>query len=252
MSLKFVLDFDGNMARTFDPSPNKIGVNEAYCSAMENLFGNNGKRAFQRAGGLQNRAPIELLKAVQEQGLEIIGSLEDAAEKLVSAKLSILLGEISPAWPMPCLGYAEFNAELYQLRQNGSDIRLAILSSGHLAFIEKTLRMWESQWKHPVFWPDAILSDDDLRHLPIPVEKKVKPSAFLFELIREKMGAGTFIYFGDDPEKDGRLAVAAGVPFGWFAATGNTKTISPEIATSLFAKFTDWRTVMSEINKIYP
>lgn len=248
--INIVLDFDGTMADTFRPSPNEIGVSEAYCLAMESLFGDCGKEAFQRAGGLQNRAPIELLKAVQGQGLQIIGSLEDTVERLVGAKLLILLSEISPAWPLPCLGYSEFSTELYRLRQNGSNIRLAILSSGHLAFIEKTLHMWEKQWKCPIFWPDIIISDDGLRHLPVPVEKKVKPAVFLFELVRKKMGKGKFIYFGDDPDKDGRLAVAAGVPFGWFAASGNTKTLSPEVSASLFAKFADWRDVISMLDKL--
>ena len=59
----------------------------------------------------------------------------------------------------------------------------------------------------------------------MPVEKKVKPSTFLFELLKQKMGPGNYLYFGDDPEKDGQLAMAAGVPFGWFNESGNEKIL---------------------------
>ena len=241
MTLNLVLDFDGTMADTFKPSPNEIGVGEAYCLAVEDLFGNQGEKVFWEVGGLKNRAPIELLQAIQKQGLVMNGNLENNAERLVSAKLKILLGEIGPDWPLPCLGYREFNMKLFQLRQNGANIRLAILSSGHLAFIEKTLRIWEKNWESPVIWPDVIISDDDLRHLPVSVEQKTKPSSFLFKLIKEKMGEGKFFYFGDDPEKDGKLAMNSGVPFGWFISANNKNSLPPEVVPFLI--FENWEDV---------
>lgn len=240
LNLNLVLDFDGTMADTFRPSPHEIGVSEAYCLALNHLFGRCGEKALLAAGGLQNRAPIELIAALRDQGLSV-NSLEDVAEELVTAKLAVLLGEICPAWPLPCRGYAEFNTEIKRFRQDGHNIRLAILSSGHREFIEKTLCMWKTQWEGEVIWPDVIICDDDLRQLDMPMQDKIKPSPFLFTLIREQMSEENFIYFGDCPEKDGRLAVAAGVPFGWFATADNKKIPSPEVTNSLFAKFADWR-----------
>ncbi len=124
--IRLVMDFDGTMADTFQPSPNEIGVSEAYCLAVEALFGEDGRGAFCAVGGLKNRAPIELIDALQKHGLTT-GNLEDAAEKLVFAKMQVLLGEIGSVWPLPCEGYKEFNAKIFQLRQNGTDIHLGIL-----------------------------------------------------------------------------------------------------------------------------
>jgi FMN phosphatase YigB (HAD superfamily) len=241
MILNLVLDFDGTIADTFQPSPNKIGVGEAYCLAVEKLFGKkDGKNAFYAVGGLQNRAPIELINVFREYGLNT-GNLEDTAEKLVSAKMEVLLGEISPNWPLSCQGYKQFNSKINQLRQDGVDLKLAILSSGHTEFIKKTFSVWEQYWNTPIFWPDIIVSDDDLRNLKMPVAQKVKPSSFLFDLVKEQMGEGNYIYFGDDPEKDGRLALNSGIPFGWFADNENKKPLPADITPLI--KFADWRKI---------
>lgn len=234
--LNLVLDFDGTMADTFKPSPNEIGVSEAYCLAVEELFGEKGGKALCAVGGLQNRAPIELIFALQTEGIGLSGRLEDAAENLVKAKMEVLLREITSTWPLPCAGYPEFNNSLFQICQSGVDVRLSILSSGHTKFIEKTLNIWNKQWK--VFWPDVIVSDDDVRNLPLPIQQKIKPSPFLFELLREQTRGENFIYFGDDPEKDGMLAVNSGVPFGWFVSNNNKKGLPSAVAP--FLTFSNW------------
>lgn len=240
--LNLVLDFDGTMADTFAPSPSGIGVNEAYRLAVNCLFGKIGEMMFDNIGGLQNRAPIELIEILQKRGVKLSVSLEEAAEKLVCAKLDALTGEIGTTWPLPCQGYTEFNAGLFRLCQDGLDIHLAVLSSGHTEFIKKTLAVWDKQWK--VFWPDIIISDDDVRHLPLPIEQKIKPSPFLFKLIKERM-SGKFFYFGDDPEKDGRLALNSGVPFGWFMGNKDEKKMPGDVTP--FIIFNDWK----EVTKLF-
>jgi len=237
--LNLVLDFDGTMADTFKPSPNEIGVSEAYCLAVDELFGEKGGKALCAVGGLQNRAPIELIHALQAKGIRISGRLEDAAENLVKTKMEVLLREITPNWPLPCAGYAEFNEELCRLSKRKKHLRLAILSSGHTSFIERTLKTWKKEWES-LFWPSIIISDDNVRQLPISMEKKIKPSPFLFQLVREKMSEGSFFYFGDDPAKDGMLAVNAGVPFGWFSS-GNKKALPSEVVP--FLTFSNWKEV---------
>ncbi len=58
------------------------------------------------------------------------------------------------------------------------------------------------------------------------------------------MGKGSYFYFGDDPEKDGRLAINSGIPFGWFKDDKNSKPCPPDISPSLI--FDDWRNVKIE------
>ena len=52
------------------------------------------------------------------------------------------------------------------------------------------------------------------------------------------------IYCGDDPNKDGRLAMASGVPFGLFDPTGKKQL--PEEVTAVI-RFEDWGTVASRL-----
>jgi hypothetical protein len=64
------LDFDGTLASTFEPSPQGIGVNEAYTLAVRDVLGPEGLAAYgsDRIGGLKNRAPCELVRDILHEG----------------------------------------------------------------------------------------------------------------------------------------------------------------------------------------
>src|SRR6202161_598574 len=55
-------DLDGTMFDTFTPSPNDIGVEACYAKALHEIF--DVKRLLERIGGLQNRAPSQVIAAV--------------------------------------------------------------------------------------------------------------------------------------------------------------------------------------------
>lgn len=133
-------------------------------------------------------------------------------EMLVRLKLELLMDEVGPSWPLPFAGALEF---LEDLRER--DKTLAIISSGHDAFIRRCFGEWGARC------PEIVLSDDDLRPLPDPIEKKTKPNGLLIQYVimmanmrGRKMTARDLVYFGDDIDKDGRLAANALVPFGHF------------------------------------
>ncbi|TAK95327.1 HAD family hydrolase [Patescibacteria group bacterium] len=249
----WTVDFDGTVADTFSPSPNGVGVNEAYLRAVQLLYGDRGVRGFVKVGGLSNRAPGELIQALSEEGDLNLSAEELRAdpERLVQAKLDVLLQEIGPAWPRPCTGFLEFCSTLRRIRRSeGIGMTLAILSSGHTAFIEKTFAVWKSQWA--VLGPNIIVSDDDVRHLDLPTKDKVKPAPFLLSLVKLQLGTSYHnqraIYIGDDAQKDGMLAINSGVPFGWFSTSaGSNKPLPAEVTPSII--FNDWRELAQILNR---
>lgn len=231
-----IIDFDGNAANTFTASPNGIGVKEAYEIAIHNIFGDTGERLYRKIGSLQNRAPSELvadLFSAAKDSQELInhgkvfhenqnGNLSrfvpegkgagltwndsqpetTLAEMLVLRKLELLTAEIGPEWPKPFEGVLSF---LKQCEEKG--IKVIILSSGHELFIKKVFQLWG------VKAPEMI-TDDDLRGKTPYLSK---PNPALIEFVLKKAPKCTPIYYlGDDPIKDGQLAINAGIPFGWF------------------------------------
>lgn len=268
-----VTDFDGTAADTFQPNPKGIGVNEAYQLAVKEIFGETGLSAYNQVGGLGNRAPEELIALILETGEEVV-LLQSAercfdhksktlnrlvpegkgaplewipgdknrlqrtiAELLVLEKLSCLMDEIGTefldgrVWPQPCAGFLEFFETVDKLKNSGVNIRLAIVSSGHDEFIKRTFSVWRLNS------PDIIVTDDDMRgrRYPEDVERRVKPSSFLFDLVQSRWigreilfseyarhieliieSRKRMMFFGDDPNKDSELAKNAGVPFGLF------------------------------------
>ncbi|MCX6746435.1 MAG: hypothetical protein NTX00_05525 [Candidatus Parcubacteria bacterium] len=213
----WVCDFDMTLARTFDPSPNQIDVYQGYNLAIKYLFGSEtfGLDPLQLIGGLQNRAPSEVIAALFEHKQELIeqareifnrqkdvlsdfvpigkgvplvwddtqanwNPLRIISELLVRAKLIFLINEIGPAWPLPCNGLREFLQNFPTLKKkNQIKLQLAILSSGHEEFIKKVFTTWELPC------PELIITDDDLRglHFPDDPKKTVKPSPFLLDLV---------------------------------------------------------------------
>jgi hypothetical protein len=242
--LLIVTDFDGTAFDTFRPSPCGLGVVEAVEEAIRQVLGPVGVEIFHQIGGLKNRAPGELVRNILQHSelscLRIarrffednVTSLDDCVpagkgwplqwtdncppeevvtELFVRTKLRLLLAQISTAWPLPMMGFADF------WRKACADTRIgtAILSSGHEHFI---LRSLEAQ-SLPA--PDSLVTDDDFRG----GERLEKPDPRLFVHVRASLADGKqahhhAVYIGDDPGKDGELARRAGVPFFHFGGDG--------------------------------
>jgi hypothetical protein len=179
-----------------------------------------------------------------------------AAEMLTRTKLSLLLQEIGPQWPLPCNGVLKFFQDLPELQvRNDIGQATAILSAGHDLFIQKTFEVWG------IDCPELMVTDDDVRAAKYQL---AKPDPGLLDLVHGqwlslvaerlefrtqdlsktslqsflKEARQTTIYFGDDPIKDGQLAKIAGVKFGWY----NPDNKSTEGLGDHFS-FTDWRHV---------
>ncbi|MCK4539547.1 hypothetical protein KAU09_00150 [Candidatus Parcubacteria bacterium] len=289
-----VYDFDGTVADTFQPSPNGVGVYEAYRLAVNNIFGQDGLKIYDQAGGLQNRAPEEIVSLVLAGNDQMIKQAEvcfdqknktlrrlvpdgkgaplkwingdknclqkTITEMLVLIKLSYLMDEIGTSfsdgavWPRPCVGFWDFIRAIEDLRMENLDIQNAIISSGHDEFIKKTFAVWGFD---P---PRIMLTDDDMRgrNYPAEFQKRVKPSSYLFDIIQSSWISDGILfseyarhieliydtrrrmmYFGDDLNKDGGLAMSAGVPFGLF----DPKQVHNYKHSNSFFAFGDWRDV---------
>jgi len=213
----WVMDFDNTLARTFDPSPKQIDVHSGYNLAIKFLFGKAtlGEDPLAQIGGLQNRAPSEVIDALFKLMPDLKGQSKDVfdrfkdilnayvpagkgtpliwdetqpnwdplrliSELLVRAKLLFLINEIGPAWPLPCNGFKEFLQDFPKLKERSKRIlQLAILSSGHDEFIKKAFLIWGLPC------PELMITDDDLRvlHFPNEPKKTVKPSSYLLDLV---------------------------------------------------------------------
>ncbi len=141
-----VKDFDGTVAQTFEKSPSGVSVHEAYEIAVDTIFGAKGVDEYHRQGGLNNRAPIEVVTrlAPDAEGAEH----ELLVAQLIDAKLGVLVGQIGKSladgaqWPRPMLGYLDFREALQATREDGRLVDDLVLSSGHVAFIERVYDMW--------------------------------------------------------------------------------------------------------------
>ncbi len=289
-----IVDFDETLAKTFSPSPNGITVQSAYSKAVKSIFGTSGLIIFEQQGGLNNRAPLEVVYDILRDGnkseltayaqnflvkegeyLDQLIPREKAiplvwqswnphntiTEMLVRCKLSHLMKEIGTElkngekWPVPCNGVLEFFKTLDILGQNEkAGINVAILSSGHDEFIQKTFELWDLKC------PSILITDDDMRKLMYPIDPMeiVKPSVKLFNLTNllwfthivgpiynelDLIGFVTenrkrMVYCGDDLVKDGQLSEAAEVPFGWFSSETKNYTLNCPTFT-----FSDWGNV---------
>lgn len=213
-------DFDSTNACTFRPAPSGIGVNEAYTYAVESVFGVQAAKIFAAGGGLQNRAPIEVVQqfaahASPEEQAAFLRCLDDE-------KLSVLMHQIGPTWPEPTAGFPDFMRRLHAARDVGKAVSFATISSGHKPFITATFDAWGLPQ------PDIILAQEKIAELAgqrgtaIPV----KPNRILmrdaYNLWRESHGLNPtdkidphdyfrMAYVGDDLVKDGGLA--AGMPY---------------------------------------
>lgn len=283
------LDFDGNLFRTFSPSPHKMDINTAYAKSVQDILGDHGSAYFKTVG-LQNKAPYELVndiflwhkpgQPIQEQHRQsfedqlakarqdmlntaqrffrerghtvqqfipelrnkgfkwnLHDPLDTITQLLIGQKLLYLMDEIGQkdehgvVWPQPTAGVLEFFQTISTLRDDGVALDLAITSSGHEAFIEKTFGIYKLK---P---PSIMVTDDDVRPRKYPAEimRRFKPGQLPLALAHQKwlkqqalldgnnnlisIASETkkrIIVLGDDPVKDGGLAIDGRIDFGWY------------------------------------
>lgn len=274
-NLLLITDFDQTIAGTFVPSPNNIGVEEAYRFAIHQTFGKEAVPIYDDLGGLKNRAPSELVHAMLSHEANLKESariiylrhlsspvLSDLAwqpdspsatisEMLVRFKMHRLMEEICDRWPLPCTGFPDLMNTLESLR-NEIGVELGILSSGHEEFIRKTFLTWG------IPCPRVLVTEDDTRNRKHPsgIAQRVKPSSFplalffhkwlklhgkKFSMNRALRLKQKVIYFGDDPVKDGGLAKRVKIPFGWYKETPtHASRISMDMFPAGSFSFSDW------------
>jgi len=226
--MSIILDFDGSLFNTFLPSPNGIGVKEAYEVAVSQCFGSKALSIY-REKGLQNRGPSEVVRWLNGGQLSV-----ELTKELVQIKLDCMMSEIGKIgkdgriWPPIFPGVAEFLNRLNEVQ-----VPWAILSSGHREFILKTFAVWG-------LLEPKVFSDDEASRLP---EYPVKPNPVLLEMACQELGIpfepNELVYIGDDLVKDGGLAGNAGAHFGWFLPKG-AKVPKVELPAKTFI-FEDWR-----------
>jgi 2-hydroxy-3-keto-5-methylthiopentenyl-1-phosphate phosphatase len=174
---------------------------------------------------------------------------------LTRQKLGYLMSQIGrdmgdgETWPRPCEGYEAFHAEIKDLKEEGL-AEFAIVSTGHTEFLKRTYRSWGLQT------PSIMITEDDMarRRYPQEPERRTKPSTYPFAMAHQKWLNGDrengqsyvsaakdsrarIMYFGDDTNKDGRMAKSSNVLFGHFDVTGMAKDNGSGFA------FSDWREV---------
>ncbi len=215
-----ILDFDGTMAKTMEPSPHGMNVPTACKFAITDLFGQEGYVYYNEIlGGLRNREPGELIRAML-RGLRISEQLQsEATEEFVEGKLSYLLPEINKDWPRLYPGVKDF----FKKATTGEiPVDIGIVSSGHDRFIKRFLEM------NDIPSPDILVTSDILRKGHMPERDRHKPNPYqlavahrLWQLAQRDVCGGVtsslekdrMVYVGDDPVKDGELAQRSRIPF---------------------------------------
>lgn len=292
MNKRYLLsfDFDRTIADTFKKGPRGIGVNEATEYSVRDILGKAGLEQLHKLGGLNNRAPSELVylifksdratltenaksffdsnvgglsKMVPEaKGVPLVWDekniIQLVSELFVRQKLSYLLGQIGEKtvdgqlWPPLTKGFLEFWSDIQKLKEEGVPIDTAIISSGHDVAIDKVFRLYNLKRA------DIIVSEDDIRGKKYPEEmaRRVKPGELPLALAHQewlekqgmnhlnfdlKIAAETkerMMYFGDDPNKDGKLAQRANIPYG-FIVPENLFLMEKDNAST----FKDWSAI---------
>lgn len=218
------MDFDGTMAATFEPSPQGMNVNIASERAIESAFGPKGLEVYRvELGGLRNREPGELIRLMRKKmGIPLSPlDLRQQTVDYIREKLHHLTSEISPTWPRLYPGVKEL---LLAIENEEFPIDIAIISSGHDEFIRRVFQVNEIQS------PKILVTSDIIRERNMPKREKFKPHTYqLAEAHRQwiagldssergsyigrSQGKQRMIYIGDDPHKDGGLAMKARIPY---------------------------------------
>lgn len=235
-------DFDNTIALTFKAPPSGVGVAEAYEIAVEETFGTSGLKAYLSQGGLQNRAPIEVVRdlvpdADADETIPMLTQLD-------TIKLEVLVAQITPSWPEPTDGYIQFTKALGDINSEAPGrITQGVVSSGHNPFIERVYEAWG------VETPDFILGQEPIAALasaegiamPTKPDRQLMLYAYnLWRTLRQLDPVAEFSqgdkphmrYVGDDPIKDGKMALDCGIAF---------HLLEPRRSGSI------WRSILSEI-----
>ncbi|HEY1085519.1 MAG TPA: hypothetical protein VGE34_02205 [Candidatus Saccharimonadales bacterium] len=212
------LDFDGTIADTFTQPKNGFGVEAAYHVAIARVFKPSALESYKASGGLRNRAPIEVVRQLARYRPD--DSEQTLLDELDAVKLEVISSQISPSWPQPAKGFVDFSKNLEK-----SPHDQAIISSGHESFIEKVYE--KTLGVEP---PKIILAQETIARIARQgnIETPVKPSpqllVYAYARWRGLHGLEAvdqiaeddkprIHYVGDDPQKDGKMAAAAGVNF---------------------------------------
>ncbi len=215
-------DFDNTIALTGVAPENFIGIERAYETAVEKIFGSAGLTIYRAGGGLLNRAPVEVIRQLAPDASE--EDTRDLLGRLNTTRLDILIGQIGSEWPEPTKGFIAFAKALEDSKKEGSPISSIIISSGHDPFIQRTYDVWG------VEKPDVILAQEQISTLAEKqgIATPVKPDPILMlwaynawrslHALPEAKRLSSediprIIYAGDDSEKDGKLARSQGVLF---------------------------------------
>lgn len=228
-----ICDFDRTLADTFTPSPSGMEVSKAYDLAVLSVFGEAGFSLFRGVlGGIKNREPGELVRdlLLTAKALGIFldknGIPSDRlTEALVQKKLSFLLPRISKEWPRFYDGVKEF----FDLaHQEELPIEIAIVSSGHDEFIRRAFEV------NGLLAPSNLVTSDAIRRVDGVMNRPLhKPYPYQLALAHQRWlknnnndpsfdgftGRGQqkpfMMFIGDDPVKDGELALRSRIPFGF-------------------------------------
>ncbi|MCK5320026.1 hypothetical protein KAJ61_01410 [Candidatus Parcubacteria bacterium] len=221
----FVSDFDGTVANTFAKSPNGVNVDRSYEYAIKKLFGEMGLKVYQKIGGLQNRAPEELVLKILRQTdntgiliknaeqcfvkhgktltslvpegkgspLEwVLSDLENhrtITEMLVLLKMSFLINEIGAKYDddtsWPEPCPGFINFYKF-LKELNKDGNLDIQFAILSSGHDIFIQKTFELWG--LNTPKIMVTDDDMRGASYPelIDRRVKPSSYLFDLIQSQ------------------------------------------------------------------
>ena len=218
-------DFDGTQALTSVPSPNNVTVESAYEVAIGGIFGSKALDTYRAMGGLRNRAPVDVVRQLAPDAYD--AEQAELLTRLDSAKLDVLVAEISPQWPQPTNGYLDFAHRLQASRNLGAQITDATISSGHKSFISRTFDAWGVPQPTIMLAQEAIGAMAAANKMKIPTKPSITIVRFAHNAWRALYGlspvsvipfetAIRMNYIGDDSDKDGLMARNAGVPFRLF------------------------------------
>lgn len=245
------------------------GLKNRAPSELINLILKSDKEGFTRNAQkiFENNAANLSALIPSTKGVPLVWDEKNAeqliGELFVRQKLSYLLEQVGEKtadgqlWPPLTQGFLEFWGTLQKLKEEGIPLDTAIISSGHDIFIDKVFELYN------LAKPDIIVSEDDIRGRKYPkeIERRVKPGElplalthfrwlkaqgmdyFNFDLKSAKEVRERMIYFGDDPNKDGKLAEGAKINFGFFVP-GNLFLMEKDN----FSAFKDWKTIGELLN----
>jgi hypothetical protein len=243
-------DFEGT-AFSFT---NEKGLSSAYEGAIQNVLGEEGIDKLKKIGGRKGRITRQLVEDLLSQngaqlvinareyydtyantlldlvpkgkGYGMIWNNDDPrgiiTELVARVKLGILLEEEVK----PRKGFIEFWNLLKAFKEDGVPIITAVISSGHDELVKEAFKTFELNT------PDILVTDDDMRALPLPESTRLKgkpgpiplwkawyemkklqnqDTSFYTPMLEEKM-----IFFGDDVNRDGRMAKNASITWGLY------------------------------------